>query len=158
MTVTRRRSFVSLALVALLAACASAPAGPPPVQWGVDECSHCHMILSDQRFAVVARAENGDEVRFDDLGCARSFFAGRATADGDRGWRTWIHEARGERWLEAEGAWIVRLSERTPMGSSLGAFADDGAARAAAAQGSLPVRWPALLADHSQQPTPGGMP
>lgn len=161
MKVARPRSFAALALLSLLAACAGAPAGPPQVQWGVDECSHCHMILSDQRFAAVARDEGGDEARFDDLGCMASFFAERSPA----GWRTWVHEADGARWLAAEEAWFVRLAgQRSPMGSGLGAFATAEAARAAAAADSAPARWPALLADvshqhqHQHQPVPGGMP
>ena len=135
-----------LTVALALAGCAGTPAGPPRVQWGVDECGYCHMILSDSRSAAVARNETGEEVRFDDLGCAASFFA---AANGGAGrWQTWVHAVDDERWLDAEQAWVVRFNgRRTPMGSGLAAYASEPAARAAAgaAAGATPQRWTALL-------------
>lgn len=103
-------------LLLFAVACATSPAGPPEVRWGVDECSHCHMIVGEPRFAAVARGPAGEEARFDDLGCAVGWHTG-----GDRrGWRLWVHEAGGERWLDAAAARFVRDDRlATPMGSGL---------------------------------------
>src|SRR5581483_10249162 len=110
----------------LLLACASTPAGPPVVHWGVDECSHCHMILSEPRYAAVARSANGEEAR------------GK--------WTIWAHASAGDAWLPAATAWFVPAGAHTPMGSGLLAFADRGAAAAVAPAGVTPLDWQALLA------------
>ena len=134
------RGAAALALTVSLAACAAAPAGPPQVSWGVDECSHCHMILSDQRYAAVARAADGEEARFDDVGCLVGFLAEREAS----GWQAWVRTGDDGQWLAAGAAWFARLeSQRTPMGSGVVAFASPAGARAA---GGAPLRWPELVA------------
>lgn len=141
MSATRVRTAFSLASLLLLA-CASTPAGPPVVHWGVDECSHCHMILSEPRYAAVARSANGEEARFDDLGCMAAWRVAEARGK----WTIWAHASAGDAWLPAATAWFVPAGAHTPMGSGLLAFADRGAAAAVAPAGVTPLDWQALLA------------
>jgi copper chaperone NosL len=111
---------VALAAAALLAACAADPLLPPSVRWGLDECTHCHMTLGEERFAAVARSEAGAEARFDDLGCVARFLG--ETSSGER-WQVWAHDARGTGWLPAESAWYSQNPGlATPMGSGLRAW------------------------------------
>ena len=112
----------------LLPACAAAPDGPPQVRWGVDECTQCHMILGEERFAAVARSDAGEEVRFDDLGCLLRWLADHDVAK----WRVWAHDAGGPEWLAASDAWYsVNVGLATPMGSGLRAWTPRSAAAAA---------------------------
>jgi copper chaperone NosL len=136
-----RRAIGALVLAVVLAGCAAAAAGPPGVHWGIDECSHCHMILSEPRYAAVARSAAGEEARFDDLGCLRDWRRAHATES----WDVWVHDARGEQWLPAASAWFVDTDTRTPMGSGILAFPDEAAARGVAAKAG-PLRWSELTA------------
>jgi copper chaperone NosL len=113
----------------LAVACAAEATAPPAVRWGVDECSDCHMILGDERFAAVARSQGGEEARFDDLGCLVRFLGEEPSLET---WQVWVHDAGGPGWLPAEGAWYSRDPKGgTPMGSGLRAWpSPEAAARA----------------------------
>lgn len=130
----------ALALALLAGACAGGPAGPPEVHWGVDECSHCHMIVGEARFAAAARGPAGEEARFDDLGCLL-----RWRAEGHEAWQAWVQEASGGGWLPAAEAVYLHVPGRaTPMGSGLTAHRDAAAAAAAgggAATGATVLSW-----------------
>lgn len=127
---TRRSELLPTLVMALALACAGSATGPPVVHWGVDECSHCHMILSEQRYAAVARSAGGDEVRFDDLGCFARFLAGSSEP-----WQAWVQDSGGAGWLPAESARYVRHQGlSTPMGSGLTAHANPAAAAAEVAK------------------------
>jgi copper chaperone NosL len=120
--------------VVVTAACASPPAGPPVVQWGIDECSHCHMIVGEARFAAASRGPAGEEARFDDLGC---LVAWAATAPA--GWQVWVHDAAGEGWLDATSAAYLHVPGRaTPMASGLSAHVDAAAAALVASAAGAP--------------------
>jgi copper chaperone NosL len=140
------RAVATVAL--LLTACAGAT-GPPAVRWGVDECSHCHMIVAEERFAAVARGPAGEEARFDDLGCLLAWSATRDLA----GWQLWAHDAAGSGWLPAESAAYSRGGAATPMGSGLRAWPDGGQAAAAGA----PTTWERLRLDAASPLPPGAM-
>lgn len=137
-----RAAARALAALTWLAAAACTPPaeGPPQVRWGSDECSHCHMIVAEPRFAAVARAADGSEARFDDLGCLL-----RWHREADRGgWQVWVHDATAEGWLPAAAASYARSPGRaTPMGSGLTAHRERSAAAAAA---PAVLTWAELLA------------
>jgi copper chaperone NosL len=142
---TRRSRNWPVLLVAFVLACAGSATGPPVVHWGIDECSHCHMILGEQRYAAVARSASGEEARFDDLGCFARFMA----AAGEP-WQAWVQDAGGAGWIAAESARYVRQDGlATPMGSGLTAHADAAAAastaRAASGRASE-LSWQQVLA------------
>ena len=114
----RRWAPIAAALL-LLGSCAARQAGRPIVHWGVDECSSCHMILADQRFAAVARSEAGEEARFDDVGCLLRWSEERPAGT----WKLWVHDAAGRDWLAADNAFFTRHPGlATPMGSGLRAW------------------------------------
>ncbi|HVS02634.1 MAG TPA: nitrous oxide reductase accessory protein NosL [Thermoanaerobaculia bacterium] len=144
------RRLGPLTVAWLLAACATAPdaALPPEIRWGVDECSRCHMILSEERFAAAARSETGEEARFDDLECAADYLA----AGGAGGWTTWVVTDAG--WRRAGDAWLVYEQDLvTPMGSGLVAYASEQAARdRALAPGSQVLRWQELTGAAGEPP------
>ncbi len=158
---------MAVALLAVLPAlaigCGAPPSGAPEVSWGVDECSRCRMIVTEPRFAAVARGPAGEEARFDDQGCLDGFLEERAEAGR---WQAWLHDFETEAWLPAAAAWRVRAPElATPMGSGLVAFGDQGRAlefaagrEAAAAAAIVRGSSPAALADDqlmNEQPTTG---
>lgn len=142
MTARSKLWLIVLTVVAL--ACAGSATGPPVVHWGVDECSHCHMILGEQRFAAVARSGAGEEVRFDDLGCFARYLAGSTDP-----WQGWVNDSGGAGWLPAESAHYVRRQGlATPMGSGLTAWSSADAAASAAGEavaGTEQLTWRQVL-------------
>ena len=137
---SRAFSLQAIAAGALLAACAAGPQGPPAVRWGTDVCSHCHMILGEERFAAVARGDSGEELRFDDLGCMLRWREGRDAA----GWQVWAHDAGGPGWLAAPDAWYsLDVGLAKPMGSGLQGWSTR---EAAASRGGEVFSWSQLLA------------
>jgi len=132
-----------------LAACATRVAGPPEVHWGVDECSRCHMILSEPRYSGVARGPAGEEERFDDLGCMVAFLAEGRPAE----WTAWVRDAATDRWVPASSSWYARGgATHSPMGSGVVAYASrDAATKAAGA--AAPLSWTELLAARGSRPS-----
>lgn len=142
-----------LLLVGVLAACGggdASPAAPPEILYGVDECAYCRMIVSDPHHAAVARSPEGEEARFDDLGCLAEFL--QAAPDGTA-WKAWVHPRGESEWRPAEEALYVLLPDLvTPMGSALAAFASDEQARQAAPEGADLLTWTELLAESRLSP------
>ena len=147
----RAGAFVAAALLA--GACSSAPAGPPEVHWGIDECTHCHMIVGEARYAAAARGPAGEEARFDDAGCLL-----RWRAEGHEAWQAWVHDADGEGWLAAaEAVYLHAPGRATPMGSGLTAHRDAAAAAAVAgagAAGSAVLSWQEVQRFAAETPAP----
>jgi copper chaperone NosL len=134
-----RAAAPALALLAVLA-CAGPASGPPQVHWGTDECDHCHMILSEPRFAAVVRDASGQESRFDDVGCLAGWWAENARDHAT----AWVQGPAGS-WLVASSAWFAPTGARTPMGSGLVAFPTAEAATAATPRGDHALSWQELL-------------
>ena len=139
----RRWALIAAALL-LLGSCAARQAGRPIVHWGVDECSSCHMILADERFAAVARSEAGEEARFDDVGCLLRWSEERPAGT----WKLWVHDAAGRDWLAADTAFFTRHPGlATPMGSGLRAWTSR---EAGIGSGDLIGSWQQLQASGSR--------
>jgi len=103
----------ALAAAALLAACGPA-AGPEPIAWDQEPCTHCRMLISDPAFAAQLRAEDGSVASFDDPGCLLA-------RQGERRAREiWFHHLREERWIPGDRVAFEPVP-RTPMGYGLGA-------------------------------------
>lgn len=126
---------LSIIIGLMITACGGAePAGPPELRLGLDECSYCRMIISEPRFAAAGRRDDGEEARFDDLGCLLHFRAER----GATRWTFWLQDATGGGWLAAEEAWIAHdPATITPMGHGNLAFADPETARARSENGEI---------------------
>lgn len=124
----------------------SPSSGPPEIRYGLDECTHCRMIIVEPRHAAVARSASGEEARFDDLLGVREHLAAA-----DETWQVWVHGEDG--WIPAAAAWYAHDPEEiTPMGSGLLAFADrSAAARQAAEAGGEVMTWEQFLVS-SEEP------
>jgi copper chaperone NosL len=71
-----RRRLVIAAAAALAAACGSP--GPRPVALAEEVCRHCHMTITDPRFAAELVTTRGRVYVFDDIGCLAAFVAGES--------------------------------------------------------------------------------
>lgn len=110
-----------LVLALVLAGCGGEPAGgPPEIQYGLEECGHCRMIISEEKFAAASVDASDTVTRFDDLGCMVEYLGQQPTPPR----RVWVHDHATGDWIAGETAWFVRDPRgATPMASGLVAFA-----------------------------------
>ena len=145
----RRSRVAALAAVALTSAAACGTAGPPPIAFGDVPCAHCHMTVSDSRFAAELVTTRGRTRVFDDAGCLAAFLG---SGEGDaRAIRSlWVSDyvAPGTM-LPADSAHFVRSdSLRTPMDTRIVAVGRRVAAESlAAAVGGVVLAWSDVLAE-----------
>lgn len=119
----------ALALVPL-AGCA--PSGPRAIRIGEEECAHCRMRISEERFAAQLHNDRGRVWVFDSIECLVEWAQQAEDIPEDRvaGWWVTDFEAPGN-WLDATGAAYLRSDGlRSPMGLGLSAYAGAPAARA----------------------------
>jgi copper chaperone NosL len=101
------RAFVLL-MAAWVSACDDPNAAKEPV-WNKQPCDHCHMVLSDPRYAAQLASQAGERWFFDDIGCLAAFMLEHKPTRA----RAWVHDASG--WRDAEHTRYARGAQ-TPMG------------------------------------------
>jgi len=129
------RSFAAGYLtLAVLAACTPGPTepSPPEIIYGQDVCDACGMIISEARFAAGAVLEDGETLKFDDIGDMLRYQGSHPDLE-VAAW--FVHDTPSEAWLNAVAAtYVVSPAISSPMGSGLAAFADPGPAASFAAE------------------------
>ncbi len=159
-----RRHFLRLSggatiLVALgpLAAC-SAP-GPRAIRIGEEECAHCRMRISEERFAAQVLNDRGRSWVFDSIECMVEWTLQEAELPADRiaGWWVTDFEAPG-RWLDARAAHYLRSDHlRSPMGLGLSAYGEAAGARTQrSAHGGEVLDWDSVRDLVATTPVRGG--
>lgn len=106
-----------------LAALACARPAPRPIALGQENCRHCHMTVSDPRFAAELVTTTGLVYAFDDVGCLAAFVRdGKVPAA--RVHSLWVYDyLEPDSLLDARRAVYLRSdSLRTPMASGLAAL------------------------------------
>ena len=71
-----RSAFLALAL----GCCAPAVR---PIPYGTEPCAHCHMVITDRRFAAELVSRKGRAWFFDDPACLAAFYASAAVSPGN---------------------------------------------------------------------------
>ena len=134
---------LSIALVAVLALVACAPAGPRAVHYGEEACGYCRMTITDRRFGGQAVSARGRVQAFDSIECLADY-VNAATGDRPRAWVTDFQ--RPGTFIPVDSARFVRLARASsPMGAGLAAVPATAAATALDVEGA-PMTWAELLA------------
>ncbi len=104
-------------LLVLAVACST---GPRPIALGAEECAHCHMRVSDARFAAELVTRTGKVYVFDDVGCMLDFVSGGAVPEAQvrSMWAMDYHEP-GTLRPRTELTFLHTDSIPTPMGSGI---------------------------------------
>lgn len=118
------RTGILFALALMLSSCAD---GPREITIGAEECAHCRMIVSEERFAAQLRTEHGRTHVFDSIECMAEFIQEDGTTDTASVRGLWVTDfTQPENWVSAPEAHYLRSPElRSPMGINLSAFASD---------------------------------
>lgn len=136
-----------LPVLAALATLACAEPGPRPLALGTDACAHCHMTVTDPRYAAELVTRTGKVFVFDDAGCLAAFYRD-GSVPVDEIHSLWVYDFREpSRALDAMSAVYLRTdSLRTPMGSGLAALPPGpGADSLRAVLGGDLVSWEAVV-------------
>lgn len=121
------RTLAGPAAALLLVACT---VGPESVHWGVEECAHCRMVISDERFAGQIVDRRGKTHKFDAIECMAAFLNGGGVATADVH-SIWVADGP-DAWRPVEATTFLHSPQtRTPMGGGYTAHASAGAAQAA---------------------------
>lgn len=119
-----QRSVVAVvALLMLTVSCS--PSGPAPIRYGKDECKHCKMTLTDQRFGAEIISSTGIVLKFDDMNCLVNYLnENSATSDKTKGIYV-VDFSRAGEFIEVEKAMYVHSDElNSPMGGEVAAFSN----------------------------------
>jgi copper chaperone NosL len=113
---------VAIAAAAALAACASGPARPAPLDTRGEACASCRMAVSEARFASQLVAAGELPRFFDDLGCLSTYLrTGKPPSEAT----VFVTDHRTREWVRADRAVYTRLPGlATPMASHVVAHAD----------------------------------
>jgi len=92
---------------------------PPKIMWGQDACDNCFMLINDKKYAAAVTLQNGEEKRFDDIGCMLAYMQNNKK---DIKYY-WVYDFISDNPIPAEDAFFVRSKQEvTPMGSGIIAF------------------------------------
>lgn len=99
---------------------------PKPIEFGLDDCDHCKMNISDNRYGAELVTKKGRVYKFDDLYCMKVFLQDELVAK-DQVLSLWIIDFEGtEKLLPADKSFLLHNPElKSPMGSNIAAFADE---------------------------------
>lgn len=93
----------------------SAPGGPQAIAWDSENCSECHMLISDRSFAAQFQ-DGGQAINFDSPACLMAYLKRRHPhVDA-----IYFGDSESGRWLKSEEAGFVRGAQG-PMGNGLAA-------------------------------------
>lgn len=106
--------------VFLVSACSK---NPKPIAFGIDNCDHCKMNISDTRFGAELITKKGRIYKFDDVYCLKHFLKEEVVTT-DQVHALWLVDfAETEKLIPTETARLLHNPElRSPMGSNAAAF------------------------------------
>ncbi len=140
------RAAAPLALTLFLAGC---DAGPKSIRYGQDECAECKMTLVDQHYGAELITPKGKILKFDDLGCLRTYQQRAPKAPGVVPRLVVIEFNQPNTFLPVEQAFFLRHDRlRSPMGSGTAAFVTEAGLEATRRQlggGGQLLRWPDVM-------------
>lgn len=85
---------------------------PKDVVWDRENCTHCHMSISDHRYAAQIRDANNKTYFFDDAGCAIEWSESHPEK---KIHKFWVMDKSKQNWLPASSShWTS--GNQTPMG------------------------------------------
>lgn len=103
---------------------------PEPIKFGTENCDHCRMTISDNRFGAEIVTKKGRVYKFDDLKCLKDYLKqGDVTKENIHSlWA--VDFSKPETLTDVEKSYLLYHDAiRSPMGSNTAAFAIEDSAK-----------------------------
>lgn len=102
---------------------------PEPIEYGHDDCAHCRMVISDQKFGGELITQKGKIYKFDSIECMASYYR---TVNIDDVHSLWTMDFSNPGvWVKADGAYYLRSKNLpSPMGMFLSSYSNRDASEA----------------------------
>jgi copper chaperone NosL len=111
------RVWLAIALVGVGAACGGGTLSPAAFESGVYSCTHCRMVVVDQRFASQIVRPGEEPFIFDDLACLRNYLDAHPIP-GDAA--VYVSDHRTLAWVSASDAVFSHVDHLSaPMGGHI---------------------------------------
>ncbi len=95
---------------------------PEAIDYGIDECAHCKMLISDKQFGAELITVKGRIYKFDSIECLAGYYRTAVRPEDVRSLWTIDYAHPGE-WVEAEQALFLHSPDLpSPMGLYLSGF------------------------------------
>ena len=125
----RLLTFV-FSLMLFLISCAEP--GPKEINLGKDQCDHCKMTITEQKYATQLVTSKGRVYKFDDIICMENY--ANSNADIAKGARKYVVDFPSGKFIDAATAtYITGGSIKSPMNGNTQAYKDKAVAQKAAA-------------------------
>lgn len=143
--------YTAIATCLLLFSCA---AEPQPIAYGSDNCSHCRMTISDDRYGAELVTPKGKAYKFDSAECLAAYVNEQKTTEAALLLVT-DYTRPGEFVNALEAVFLQSQEQPSPMGLNLTAFGNQKtAAETVREKNGRLLRWPDVLqlaASHARQ-------
>lgn len=99
---------------------------PKPIEFGVDNCDHCMMNISDVRYGAELVTQKGRIYKFDDMYCMKTFLQDEVVTQAQVHSLWLVDFAATEKLIPAKESFLLHNPElKSPMGSNTAAFVDE---------------------------------
>ncbi|MBW7886843.1 MAG: nitrous oxide reductase accessory protein NosL [Bacteroidetes bacterium] len=126
--------------ILLLAGCSTHPS---PIQYGQDECEHCRMLITDNRYGAEIVTDKGKVLKFDSIECLIKYALAKSIiADGKQ--KFFVTDfLKPETFTNPQSAFYIQNENfRSPMGLNVSAFgAKEEAQKFLQENGGTPMSW-----------------
>lgn len=107
--------------------------GPQAINFNKDQCDHCQMTISDDKYAAELVTEKGRVYKFDDIHCMQNYQ--KDNADKTQNAKLFVEDFDTKQLITLESATLISGgSLKSPMGGNTAAFSDANKAKDIAAQ------------------------
>lgn len=115
------RSIVTTAIASIMLS--SCSVGPEPIAFGSNDCDHCKMTISDNRYGAELVTKKGRVYKFDDLHCLKDFLKDGVVSN-DNINSLWVVDfSKKDTLINVEKSFLLHNPElKSPMGSNIAAF------------------------------------
>ena len=128
---TRKSILMTFSFVSFLFMITACEPGPQDIRINEQECDHCRMMISDERFGAQLVTEQGRQYAFDAIECLAAFVNGRNSDQLDIH-SLWVPDFNQTgNWISAgEAVYLQSDNLRSPMALNFSAYSSEEAALA----------------------------